>query len=152
MRNRCVIDILVACLCCNFAFGVFCGCRGLCHRNESGISLCLLTVTEDQQPTKGKGSQKWRTQTNTCHLIFRIKYLLQPILITSPPEIVVLPITKRPSGAPPHTSSKFNDAPLGFVNPPPSFEIVYCFIWGRPRWLLLVIGWFIWFLWLFKHF
>ena len=40
---------------------------------------------------------------------------------------------KRPSGAPLHTLSKLYDVPVGFVTPPPYFETVYCFIYGRRR-------------------
>ena len=40
---------------------------------------------------------------------------------------------KRTSVAPFHTLSKLYDIPVGFVNPPPSFEAVYCYICGRRR-------------------
>ena len=35
---------------------------------------------------------------------------------------------KRPTGAPLHTLSKLYDVHVGFVNPSPYFEAVYCFI------------------------
>ena len=40
---------------------------------------------------------------------------------------------KRASGAPLHTLSKLHDVPVSFVNPPPSFEAVYCYICGCRR-------------------
>ena len=40
---------------------------------------------------------------------------------------------KRPLGAPLHTLSKLYEVPVGFVTPPPFFEVVYCFICGRRR-------------------
>ena len=42
VRNRCVIEILVACLCCRVAFWIFCWCRGFCHKTESDLFLFLL--------------------------------------------------------------------------------------------------------------
>ena len=40
---------------------------------------------------------------------------------------------KRPSGAPLHTLSKFYDVPIGLITPPPYFEAVNGFIFGRRR-------------------
>ena len=38
---------------------------------------------------------------------------------------------KRPSGASLHNLSTLCDVPVGFV--PPTFEALYCFIWGHRR-------------------
>ena len=38
VRNRCVIDVLVVCLCLMLRFGFVCGCRGFCHTIEYQIS------------------------------------------------------------------------------------------------------------------
>ena len=40
VRNRCVIEVLVAYL--YVAFWIFCGCRGFCQRAESDLILLLL--------------------------------------------------------------------------------------------------------------
>ena len=37
------------------------------------------------------------------------------------------------SSAPLHTLSKLYDVPVDFVAPLPSFEVMYCFIFGRRR-------------------
>ena len=48
VSNRCVIEVLVASLCCHFAFfGLFCWCNGLCHRTGSGLFLFLLLSLND---------------------------------------------------------------------------------------------------------
>ena len=46
---------------------------------------------------------------------------------------------KGPSGAPLHTLPKLYDVPVGFVNPPPSFWSVHCFICGRIR---VAVAWY----------
>ena len=40
---------------------------------------------------------------------------------------------KRTPDAPLHTLFRLYDVPVGFVPPPPSFEVVYCYICGRRR-------------------
>ena len=42
VRNRCVIEVLVAFLCCHIVFGLFCGYRGFFHRTESNLFLFLF--------------------------------------------------------------------------------------------------------------
>ena len=42
VRNRCVIEVFIAFLCCHVAFIFVCGCRGFCHRTESGIFIFLI--------------------------------------------------------------------------------------------------------------
>ena len=47
---------------------------------------------------------------------------------------------KRPSGAPLHTLSKLYDVPVGFVTPPPNFELNIAYFAVAEGWLLLDIG------------
>ena len=41
VRNRCVIEGFGGVSCCHVALKIFCGCRGICHRNDSDIFLFL---------------------------------------------------------------------------------------------------------------
>ena len=44
VRNSCVIKVLVA-FYVTLLFGLFCGCRGFCHRTESDLFLFLFPTT-----------------------------------------------------------------------------------------------------------
>ena len=45
VHNCCVIEVLVAFLCCHVAFfGFFCGCRGFYHRTESSFPFSLKLI------------------------------------------------------------------------------------------------------------
>ena len=56
VHNRCVIEVFGGVFCVvTLLFGVFCGCKGFCHRTESDIFFFLLVSVAD----RANGLTRW---------------------------------------------------------------------------------------------
>ena len=83
VRNSCVIKVFGGVFyVVTLLFGLFCGCRGFCHRTESDLFLFLLRGTWATEGEFSRETYQYNSGANLCHTEFdKIPVTIRPLAL-----------------------------------------------------------------------